>query len=80
LTDAAEQGGGGELLATQAARGWVAKVKITYDQKAYGVSLVEANRRIAAATRSAGPITNRWLRNIEKDVEVVLTAAGMQSN
>src|SRR5215472_14136262 len=38
-----ETGGPNVLLATQEARGWKAKVKVTYSQKAYSIGLVDTN-------------------------------------
>jgi len=69
--------GPGELLATQEAHGYRAKVKVTYSQKAYSISLVATNME-----RSGNEIYgkyNRWIRNLEKDIDVQLAVEAVQS-
>ena len=69
--------GQGELLATQEAHGYRAKVKVTYSQKAYSISLVATNME-----RSGNEIYgkyNRWVRNLEKDIDVQLAVEAVQS-
>jgi hypothetical protein len=65
-----ETGGPGVLLATQEARGWKAKVKVTYSQKAYSISLVDTNFPRDSAT--IHPKYNQWVHNLEKDIEAQL--------
>ena len=71
-------GGSEELIATQEARGWMVKVRITYSQNAYSINLVETN-----LVRDGNDIDgkyNQWVRNLERDIEVRLTVDALQTN
>ena len=73
-----EAAGPGALLATQKTRGLVATVKVTYSQTAYGISLVETN--LDRSDDLIHGTYNRWVRNLEKDIDILLTSEGLQSN
>ena len=73
-----EAAGPGVLLATQAARGWRAKVKVTYSQKAYSIGLVDTN--LPRNGEMIHPKYNEWVRNLEKDIEIRLAAGAVQAH
>jgi hypothetical protein len=73
-----EPAGPGELIATQDARGFMAKVKVTYSQKAYSIEPIDTN--LMRGGNEVHPTYNRWVRNLERDIEVRLAVEGVQSN
>lgn len=70
--------GPSELIATQDARGFMAKVKVTYSQKAYSIGLIDTN--LMRGGNEVHPTYNRWVRNLERDIEVRLAVEGVQPN
>ena len=73
-----EVAGPDALLASQDARGYTAKVKVTYSQKAYSISLVATN--LEQSGNEIHRKYNQWVRNLEKDIEVRLAVDALRSN
>src|SRR5580658_8217920 len=72
-----EPGGPGELLAIQQTSQTMAKVKVTYSQMAYSITLVEASM-FRRGDRIEGRY-NRWVRSLESDIANELAVDAQKS-
>jgi|HubBroStandDraft_1064217.scaffolds.fasta_scaffold10324_3 hypothetical protein len=72
-----EPGGPGELLAIQQTSQTMAKVKVTYSQTAYSITLVEASM-YRRGNQIEGRY-NRWVRNLESDIANEMAAYDQES-
>jgi hypothetical protein len=70
-------GGPGELIGTEDTRGYTAKVKVTYSQKTYSIGLIDTN--LPRSGDLVHPTYNRWIHNLERDIEVRLAIDGQES-